>query len=210
MRTTATTLSVGEYPPPNPAVRSSAAGAVIVALLLSSPTSSAMPTVRSSDRTLPVLDNPDHPKVAKEATRSDVSVAAAVLAIKSSSGLTWESLAEVMNVSRRTMHLWANGAPVNATNEQRLRRLEGVLAVLKGGGSAKNLLWAAVDGQPLIDVLRAGDFDRALVAAKQLRAVVARKAKDDEPQFLTQLGGYSDRPIADSPYAGRSRKKRSK
>lgn len=210
MRATATTLSVGEYSQPSPAVQSSAAGAVIVALLLTSPTSSAMPAVRNADRTLPVWDYPDHPTVPKEATRPDASVAAAVLAIKSSSGLTWESLADVMNVSRRTMHLWANGAPVNATNEQRLRRLEGVLAILKGSGSAKNFLWADVDGLPLIDVLRAGEFDRALVAAKKLRALVTRKSKDDEPQFLTQLGGYSDRPVADSPYAGRSRKKRSK
>jgi DNA-binding XRE family transcriptional regulator len=39
------------------------------------------------------------------------------------SGLTWEELAATMRVSRRTLHLWANGRPIAAANEERLARL---------------------------------------------------------------------------------------
>jgi DNA-binding transcriptional regulator YiaG len=39
------------------------------------------------------------------------------------SGLTWEQLAKVFGVSRRTVHLWASGARLNAANSERLHRV---------------------------------------------------------------------------------------
>jgi len=205
MRASSTTLYVGDYPH-KPITRHATVGAMVIALMSTNQTSAALPVVRIADRTLSVPDSPEIPQK-REAPDSTSSAASTILSVKSASGLTWESLADVLNVSRRTLHLWANGAPVNAANQQSLRRFEGVLGVLKGAGPPKDLLWKAVDGRPLVDLLRDGQFDEALVAAKELRASAKQKPKEDEPRFLAQLDGFNDRPVADSPYAGRSRKK---
>ena len=58
-----------------------------------------------------------------EATRKAVSE------LRRISGLTWEQLAGLFGVSRRAVHFWASGKPLNATNHQRLMR---VLDVVRG------------------------------------------------------------------------------
>ncbi|WP_419950972.1 helix-turn-helix domain-containing protein [Candidatus Palauibacter sp.] len=52
-----------------------------------------------------------------EATR------AAVSELRRISGLTWEQLAELFGVSRRSVHCWASGKPLNAANHERLMRV---------------------------------------------------------------------------------------
>jgi DNA-binding XRE family transcriptional regulator len=48
------------------------------------------------------------------------------------SGLTWDQLGRLFGVSRRTVHLWANGARVNAHNTEGLalavRMVKGIAA----------------------------------------------------------------------------------
>jgi transcriptional regulator with XRE-family HTH domain len=205
MRISATTLCVSDYNL-KPIARNSTVGAIVIALMSTNQTSAALPVARVVDRTVSVLDAPA-PSQKSESANSSSSAAATILSVKSSSGLTWEALADVLNVSRRTLHLWANGAPVNQANQQNLRRLEGILGVLKGAGVPKDLLWSGIDGRPLVDLLRDGRFDEALANAKAIRASAKRKSLDEEPRFLAQFDGFNDRPIADSPYAGRSRKK---
>lgn len=56
------------------------------------------------------------------------------------SGLTWEQLADAMGVTRRTLHLWANGRPIGAANEERLARLLGALRVVDRGTARANRL----------------------------------------------------------------------
>ena len=50
------------------------------------------------------------------------STAAAVSELRRFSGLTWEQLAQVLGVSRRSLHFWASGQSLNASNEDHLRR----------------------------------------------------------------------------------------
>lgn len=49
------------------------------------------------------------------------------------SGLTWEELSAVMGVTRRTLHLWANGRPIGAANEDRLSRLLVAIRTIERG-----------------------------------------------------------------------------
>lgn len=45
----------------------------------------------------------------------------AVLEIRRRSGLTWEQLSELFNVSRRSIHYWANGRPLSTLHEKNIR-----------------------------------------------------------------------------------------
>ena len=56
-------------------------------------------------------------EIGTEATRKAVSE------LRRISGLTWEQLAGLFGVSRRSVHFWASGKPLNATNHQRLMRV---------------------------------------------------------------------------------------
>ena len=41
--------------------------------------------------------------------------------VKEHSGLTWDQLGKVFGVSRRAVHMWANGGRLNESNARRLR-----------------------------------------------------------------------------------------
>ena len=56
-------------------------------------------------------------EVETEATRKAVSE------LRRVSGLTWEQLAGLFGVSRRSVHFWASGRPLNAANHERLMRV---------------------------------------------------------------------------------------
>lgn len=47
--------------------------------------------------------------------------------LRDDSGLTWEQLAKLFGVSRRALHLWANGGRLNTAHEEQLHRLIGVI-----------------------------------------------------------------------------------
>lgn len=54
---------------------------------------------------------------------ADLSIADAISEIRRRSGLTWSQLAKIFNVSRRTVHSWANGAAVRAANSGAVAQL---------------------------------------------------------------------------------------
>jgi DNA-binding transcriptional regulator YiaG len=58
--------------------------------------------------------------------------------LKQLSGLTWEQLAKIFNVSRRSLHFWASGKPLSPFNEEHLRRLLGTLRYINRGSSDMN------------------------------------------------------------------------
>lgn len=74
------------------------------------------------------------------------------------SGLTWEQLGRVFGVSRRAVHLWANGRRMNSTNAELLGQLVAVVRELPGGTADARraaLLAPGKDGSSLVDRLRA-------------------------------------------------------
>jgi transcriptional regulator with XRE-family HTH domain len=78
------------------------------------------------------------------------------------SGLTWEELAAVMGVTRRTLHLWANGRPIGAANQDRLSRLLVAMRTVERGTSrstrAAILNPISADGRLPLDLLAQEKF----------------------------------------------------
>jgi transcriptional regulator with XRE-family HTH domain len=72
------------------------------------------------------------------------------------SGLTWEQLARIFGVSRRAVHMWANGARMNATNAELLMRLIGFLGQMEGGPDQRRATLLAIgdDGKSALDRFR--------------------------------------------------------
>ena len=83
------------------------------------------------------------------------STAEAVLEIRRRSGLTWESLSNLFNVSRRTVHHWANGREPSTRHEMDIRRaLDAVRHLDEGNQRAtRDRLMATYDGASPFDML---------------------------------------------------------
>lgn len=88
-----------------------------------------------------------------EATRT------ALNEIRKLSGLTWEQLARLFNVSRRSLHFWASGQPLSRFNEENLNRLLGTIRYINRGSASINrsvLFNPSRDGKIPLDLLVAG------------------------------------------------------
>lgn len=78
------------------------------------------------------------------------------------SGLTWEQLAGLFGVSRRTLHFWASGQALSRVHEEKLNRLLGTIRYLDRGSASLNrnlLLSPSEDSQLPIDLLSAGQYE---------------------------------------------------
>ena len=81
------------------------------------------------------------------------------------SGLTWDQLARLFNVSRRSLHFWASGEPMTRSNEEHLQRLLAVVRNFDRGSASANramLFNARKDGILPFDLLALRDYTRAL------------------------------------------------
>jgi transcriptional regulator with XRE-family HTH domain len=90
----------------------------------------------------------------------------AVLEVRRTSGLTWEQLASLVGVDRRSVHLWASGRPMSAPNAERLNRILAVLRRIDRGTPSATRAWLhAPSSQGLLplDLLREGRFDEIVV-----------------------------------------------
>lgn len=78
------------------------------------------------------------------------------------SGLTWDQLAKLFNVSRRSLHFWASGQPLSRFNEEHLNRLLGAIQYIDRGSANLNrslLLKPDNNGYPFFDLLVAGKYE---------------------------------------------------
>lgn len=95
---------------------------------------------------------------------------AAVGELRRLSGFTWDQLARIFSVSRRSLHFWASGKPMTPGNEERLQRLLSVVRKIDRGSAAANraaLLGVREDGSLPFDLLAAGDYERVLTLLGQ-------------------------------------------
>lgn len=81
--------------------------------------------------------------------------------VKDNSGLTWDQLGKVFGVSRRAVHMWANGGRLNESNARRLREFSAVIrSIVDSTESAApedvraQLLKVGLDGLSVIDRMR--------------------------------------------------------
>lgn len=99
----------------------------------------------------------------KSSTGESRSFTDAVLEVRRRSGLTWEQLASLFGVDRRSVHLWASGRPLSAQNGERLGR---ILAVVRGadrGTPSATKAWLSTpgpSGRTRLELLREGRFDQ--------------------------------------------------
>jgi transcriptional regulator with XRE-family HTH domain len=105
---------------------------------------------------------------------------AAIAELRRLSGFTWEQLARLFSVSRRSLHFWASGKAMTPGNEEHLQRLLAVLRKIDRGSASANrteLLAVRDDGSIPFDLLAAGEYDRVvlLLGASEARRVRAPK-----------------------------------
>lgn len=108
----------------------------------------------------PLLKSKPVPTVRRSAeSRSDREEVAWV---KAHSGLTWDQLGKIFGVSRRAVHMWANGGRLNESNAQRLRAFAAIIrgfeSEMPDGSTPEvvraRLLQVEPDGLSIIDRLR--------------------------------------------------------
>ena len=110
------------------------------------------------------------------------SLSECVMELRRKSGLTWESLATIFDVDRRSVHLWASGRAMSAPNAEKLGRVLSVMRRAEGVSPAAVRAWlmsADKYGRLPIDLLREGRFDE-VVAPDWTSARVVRPAAVDE------------------------------
>lgn len=100
------------------------------------------------------------------------------------SGLTWDQLGQLFGVTRRSVHFWASGKPLNAANEERLFRALDVLRACNRGDprATRRALVEASGGITALDLLITERFDeaRAMLGEGALRPESARAELDVE------------------------------
>jgi DNA-binding transcriptional regulator YiaG len=146
-----------------------------------------------------------------------LSASRAIAELRRLSGLTWDQLARLFNVSRRSLHFWASGKPMAPSNEEHLQRLLAVVRKIDRGTATDNralLLAAREDGTFPFDMLAIGAYDRvlALLATGEVRRVTpsglgeAERAARTPPRPEDLVGALQDRI---HPSSGRLRAARS-
>jgi hypothetical protein len=124
------------------------------------------------------------------------------------SGFTWDELADLLSVTRRSLHLWANGGPINTSNEKRVRDVLVTMRKLDRGTAHENrslLIAPQPGGGVFSDLLRGQRFEEALARAghgRGRRAVsmdmsANKKRAAAKPSVADMLGGPTDRIHSD-------------
>lgn len=98
-----------------------------------------------------------------DATADTESTRQAISELRRISGLTWEQLGELFDVSRRSVHFWASGKRLNAGNEQRLMEVLDVVRAAERGDprSTRAALFEVQDGTTAFSLLAAQRFAEA-------------------------------------------------
>lgn len=104
-----------------------------------------------------------------QAERETEATRRAVSDLRRISGLTWDQLGQLFEVSRRSVHFWASGKPLNSTNEERLMRVLDVVRNADRGSAraTRAALLDASDGTTPFDMLAAQRFEEARTALGQ-------------------------------------------
>lgn len=107
--------------------------------------------------------------------------AEAIAELRLLTGFTWDQVARLFSVSRRSVHLWASGETMSSDNEEHLHRMLGVIGQANRGHAAGNRA-ALLSSDPssnlcVFDMLIAGDYEgasRALGISMETSAATGR------------------------------------
>ena len=181
-----------------------ATSALIIVSMLGSPTTSNANLSRIvTERTSSTPSN----TLYSSTTVEDVpSTARGILAIRQIANLTWDETAKVFGVSRRTVHLWANGRHPSGDQERKLNRILGILSAFQDLGPSlfrEKLMASSKPGTLFFDLLCNDEFEafqEAFLGTELPRkfappptTVEARGNTSPSPILL--LDALQDRPI---------------
>jgi DNA-binding transcriptional regulator YiaG len=132
------------------------------------------------------------------------TTSALVLELRRLSGLTWDQLASVFGVDRRSVHFWAAGRPMNAANAEKLAAVLSLVRRMAVGDPRATrtlLLTPTPSGVVPLDALRAGDLDRIAAPAaapavlKRPPAISSKARTARAPQSPERLLGSAAEPV---------------
>jgi hypothetical protein len=105
-------------------------------------------------------------------------------ALRRVSGLTWDQVARLFGVSRRSVHFWASGAPMSAAHEEHLHHLVALLRGLDAPADrVRSALLSVEGGAPLLEALA----DRRYAAVEEALGAVAGTRAGRPPTTRTPL-----------------------
>lgn len=90
---------------------------------------------------------------------------AEIMELRRLSGMTWGQLAQLFEVTPRTLHFWASGKRLTASNEERLRRIAETVRQIDRGSARENrdaLFTPQLDGIRPIDLIHMGKYGDAV------------------------------------------------
>jgi hypothetical protein len=74
----------------------------------------------------------------------------ATVTLRRLTGFTWDQIARLFSVARRSLHFWASGKPLNAANEEQLYRTLAVVRTIDRGTASENRTLLLQERQGLI------------------------------------------------------------
>lgn len=111
------------------------------------------------------------------------------------SGLSWEQLAEMIGVERRSVHNWAAGKTIALKNLQRIGELLSFVRYMDRGNARENaalLLGPTALGETLFQLLAKGEFARArIVIARGPGRVLVPTPVADESRLGPERFGHA-------------------
>lgn len=125
-------------------------------------------------------------------TNSAETTRIAINQLRKLSGLTWDQLARLFNVSRRSIHFWASGQPLSRFNEEKLNRLLATVQYINRGSASLNrslLLTPGSDSQLPFDLLVADEYE-------EVKRIIGYGNAPERPQLapLSEDARASRRP----------------
>jgi hypothetical protein len=142
------------------------------------------------------------------------ALSSAIYDIRRLSGLTWEELAELFSVQRRSVHYWANGGALKPQHDMHVRLvLNAVLQFDRRGAAAarQTLLTPDASGTRPLDLLAQRRYHDAVVLFNSTPKVSTKPTPHPNkalPQPARLMGTLTDRPAGqDEPLIpGRGRR----
>jgi len=109
----------------------------------------------------------DHPTAENRSGDDPRGNGQTIAELRGLSGLTWDQLARLFDVSRRSLHFWASGKAMSAGNREHLQRLLATLRTVDRGTVDANrvaLLDPREDGEIPFDRLVEKEYDRVVAS----------------------------------------------
>lgn len=106
------------------------------------------------------------------------------------SGLTWDKIAEIFGVTRRAVHFWANGKPMEDYRAEKLYHLIVAVRMLDTGYAVQNRRLLLAEGESrtsLFDLFKNGDFYSARLRMTPATVSTAYNLKPLSSRALAEL-----------------------